>query len=78
MKSEQFADDTPVGTEELARTMRVSRNTVWKWKCDGYRFEFGRMTTAGHCKQWLRSRALEDEPTSVDASRRKLALSQMQ
>jgi phage terminase Nu1 subunit (DNA packaging protein) len=69
-----FADDVPVNGKELARTMRVSTRTVSKWKERGYVFEFGRMTTPGHCKEWLRHRALN---VGDGASRRKLALDQM-
>jgi hypothetical protein len=52
-----FADDVPVNSQELARAMRVSRWTVLRWREQGYEFEFGRRTTPGHLKSWLRSRS---------------------
>ena len=42
-----FTDDTPVNAKELAATLRVSRSTVFNWKKQGYRFEFGIRTTPG-------------------------------
>jgi hypothetical protein len=53
----RFADNVPVNTNELARAMRVSRWTVYGWKESGYRYEFGRRTTVGHLKAWLREQA---------------------
>ena len=55
--TQSFADDVPINAKELAQAMRVSRWTVYRWKADGYRFEFGNRTTAGHLKAWLRSQA---------------------
>lgn len=52
-------DDVPVSMSQLAKAMGVSRWTVSRWKEDGYSFEFGRLTTPGHLKMWLRKRALE-------------------
>jgi hypothetical protein len=51
-------DDVPVSMSHLAKAMGVSRWTVTRWKEDGYVFEFGRLTTPGHLKTWLRERAL--------------------
>jgi hypothetical protein len=61
--TQTFADDVPVNGQELAQAMRVSRWTVYRWRDDGYRFEFGKRTTPGHLKLWLRSRT-EGEPVS--------------
>jgi hypothetical protein len=61
MEQKIFADDVPLNTIELAQTMRVSRWTIGRWKKEqGYQFEFGRRTTAGHLKAWLRARATSD------------------
>jgi hypothetical protein len=49
-----FAEDTPITLTELAQAMRVSRRTVYRWRKLGYEPEFGRQTTIGHCKRWLR------------------------
>ncbi len=35
----QFADDVPVNANELAKAMRVSRWTVYRWQDLGYKFE---------------------------------------
>jgi hypothetical protein len=66
MVTRSFSDDVPLNTKELAQAMRVSRWTVQRWKAAGYRFEFGKRTTAGHLKTWLRAQAAEPEvPLSV-------------
>lgn len=57
-----FADDVPVNSQELAQAMRVSRWTVIRWREQGYQFEFGRRTTPGHLKEWLRSRSTIAQP----------------
>jgi hypothetical protein len=57
MEQKSFADDVPINMTELAQAMRVSRWTIGRWKAQGYEFEFGRRTTAGHLKAWLRGRA---------------------
>ena len=57
MIAPKYSDDLPVNAKELAEAMRVSRWTVYRWRSEGYRFEFGSRTTAGHLKDWLRSRA---------------------
>jgi hypothetical protein len=49
-------EDQPINTNQLAAAMSVDRSTVWKWKKEGYRFEFGTRTTVSHCKEWLRNR----------------------
>jgi hypothetical protein len=57
MEQKSFADDVPLNMTELAQAMRVSRWTIGRWKKEhGYQFEFGRHTTAGHLKAWLRKR----------------------
>jgi hypothetical protein len=60
MEQKSFADDVPVNMKELGQTMRVSRWTIRRWKDQGYEFEFGRRTTAGHLKEWLRTRAASE------------------
>jgi hypothetical protein len=57
-----YLDDTLVGDKELAMAMLVSRSTVRNWKVAGYVFQFGRMTTPGHCKAWLRESARKAQP----------------
>jgi hypothetical protein len=54
---QRFAHDVPVHINELALAMRVSRWTVYRWKENGYRCEFGRRTPIGHLKAWLREQA---------------------
>ena len=62
---QRFADDVPVNTKELALAMRVSRWTIYRWKEKGYRYEFGRRTTVGHLKAWLREQATSGRVVSV-------------
>jgi hypothetical protein len=64
MGNEVYLDDTLVRTKELALAMLVSRSTVRNWKMAGYVFQFGRMTTPGHCKAWLRDRADKKQPAA--------------
>ena len=72
-----FTNDTPVNAKELAAALRVSRSTVFNWKSDGYKFEFGIRTTPGHCKDWLRERVRTGQAGSVDETRRKSVLSKL-
>lgn len=55
MITQRFADDVVVNALELSQNMRVSRWTVYRWRGQGYKFEFGNLTTTGHLKAWLRS-----------------------
>ena len=48
-----------ISGKELPAAMRVSRATVRNWIRAGYVFEFGEMTTRGHCKAWLQEQARE-------------------
>ncbi len=50
-------DNVPVTPLELCEIMRVSRRKLSDWQLEGYRFELGHLTTAGHLKDWLRERA---------------------
>jgi malate synthase len=50
-------DDLPINMTDLAKAMRVSRWTISKWVDLGYEFEFGKLTTAAHCRDWLRQNA---------------------
>lgn len=63
--TQTFEDDVSVNGEELAQAMRVSRWTIYRWKAEGYQFEFGSRTTTGHLKAWLRSRAATPSPTDI-------------
>ena len=74
---ETIQNDTPVNAKELAKAMRVGKTTVFKWKTEGYQFEFGMRTTPGHCKDWLRARVKNGQVSSADKTRRKLALSRL-
>jgi malate synthase len=72
-----FTDDSPVTLIELADAMRVSRWTVWNWKHEGYEFQFGNITTPGHCKAWLeqnrekfKAKAREKKPKAIDEAAR--------
>ena len=47
-------DSVPVTPLELCEIMRVSRRKLSDWQLEGYRFELGHLTTAGHLKNWLR------------------------
>jgi hypothetical protein len=62
----KYADDVPLTLVELAKAMRRSRWTIYRWKTEGYRFEFGRLTTLGHLKNWLRQQALKKSGTDKD------------
>ena len=68
MINQLFADDVCVNLKELAATMRVSRWSIHRWKEQGYRFEFGNRTTAGHLKTWLRIQA-ESEGSDIEQDR---------
>lgn len=72
-----FLDDTPVNALELAAAMRVCRATVFNWKKQGYKFEFGFKTTPGHCKNWHRERVRNGQPSSADETLRKSVLSRL-
>jgi hypothetical protein len=65
---QRFADDIPVNTKELALDMRVTRWTIYRWKENGCQFEFGRRTTVGHLKAWLREEAISGrfEPVALN------------
>ena len=62
---ELFLDDTLVSGRQLPAAMGVSRSTVFNWKVAGYVFEFGGLTTPGHCKAWLRDRAESVQPKEI-------------
>jgi hypothetical protein len=71
-------DDSPVNNTELAQLMRCSRATIFSYKKQGYKFEFGNRTTAGHLKAWLRERAAKKErPVSEAVARRRAVLARM-
>jgi hypothetical protein len=57
MIEQLFADDVCVNALELSQNMRVSRWTLYRWRAEGYKFEFGSRTTTGHLKAWLRAQA---------------------
>lgn len=50
-------DNVPVTAIELCEIMRVTRRKLSDWQQEGYRFELGHLTTAGHLKDWLRERS---------------------
>jgi hypothetical protein len=50
-------DNVPVTAGELCEIMCVSHRKLSDWQQEGYRFELGHRTTAGHLKEWLRSRS---------------------
>lgn len=61
MKTESYTENTPVTMTELAAAMRVSLKTISRHiHAEGYRPEFGRLTTIAHYKNWLRT-VLEPE-----------------
>lgn len=53
----KFADDVPLTMKDLALALRVSRFSVYRWMQKGYEFQFGPLTTPGHCKAWLAENA---------------------
>src|SRR5260370_17879338 len=66
----KFADDVPLSSAEVAAAMRMSRWTLYRYKHEnGYVFEFGRKTTLGHLKNWLRQRALKKSGTDKEVER---------
>jgi hypothetical protein len=73
----KFADDVPVTALEVAGAMRVSRWTVSRWRKLGYQFEFGRRTTLGHLKAWLRDQAKTPNLSSEDNARLEAALGRL-
>jgi hypothetical protein len=76
----QYADDVPLTLVELAKAMRVSRWTIYRWKSEGpdpYRFEFGRQTTLGHLKAWRRKKALEMSGTDKETERQNAVLERL-
>ena len=66
-----ITDATPVRAGELAAFMRIGRSTVYQDIGAGYVFEFAthKLTTPGHYKEWLRSRARETKPDREDSER---------
>jgi hypothetical protein len=60
--TQPYADDVCVNALELSQNMRVSRWTVYRWRAQGYQFEFGKLTTTGHLKAWLRALAESGGP----------------
>lgn len=62
MITQIFADDVTVNALELAQNMRTSRWTIYRWRTQGYKFEYGNLTTTGHLKAWLRSQAESKDP----------------
>ena len=73
----KYADDVPLTLVELAKAMRVSRWTIYRWRSEGpdpYRFEFGRKSTAGHLKNWLRQQALKKSGTDKEVERQNALL----
>ena len=64
MGNEGYFDDTLVRTKELAVAILVSHSTVRNWKVAGYVFQFGGMTTPGHCKAWLKDRVHKQQPAT--------------
>jgi hypothetical protein len=77
LKISEINDDSPVNHTELARVMRVSRSTIFNRVHEGYCFEFGNRTTPGHFKSWLRGRALQPRPISVNKALRRSVLAKM-
>jgi hypothetical protein len=60
MENEGHLDDTLVRAKGLVVAMMlVSRSTVRNWKLT---FQFGRMTTPGDCKAWLKDRVHKQQP----------------
>jgi hypothetical protein len=47
-------DTDTLNLSQTARALGVHRNTVGGWIRAGYQPEFGRFTTPGHLKRWLR------------------------
>jgi hypothetical protein len=64
MGNERYLDDTLVRAKELAKAMLVSPSTVYNWKVAGYIFQFGQLTTPGHCKAWHLARRENNRPPS--------------
>jgi hypothetical protein len=52
----KFGDDVVVSLSELAEAMRTSRWTVRRME-KGYKFQYGKRTTPGHCRKWLEEHA---------------------
>jgi hypothetical protein len=73
----RYADAVPLTLVELAKAMRRSRWTIYRWKIEGYRFEFGRLTTLGHLKNWLRQQALKKSGTEKEAERQNAVLARL-
>ena len=48
------SDQATVNKTNLARAMGVSRSTIYQWLNAGYEPEYGKFTTVGHLRQWLR------------------------
>jgi predicted DNA-binding transcriptional regulator AlpA len=48
------ADNDTLNITNLARAMGVSRSTIYQYIANGYEPEYGKLTTLGHLRQWLR------------------------
>ena len=69
-------DDSPLNTIQLANYMLCCRATIGTHKRQGYQFEIGTRTTAGHYKTWLRQTAAKrSQPHTV--ARRRAALARL-
>jgi hypothetical protein len=53
----KYSDDLPLTVKQVAEAMNLHRSTIHGFKAKGYKMEFGRMTTLGHLKAWLRESA---------------------
>jgi len=73
----RYSDDVPLTLVELAKAMRRSRWTIYRWKTEGYRFEFGRLTTLGQLKNWLRQQALKKSGTDEETERQDAVLARL-
>ena len=65
--------ETPLTLKALAEFLHLSRSKVYGDVARGYRFEFGRLTTPGHYRDWcrrnplpLRTRKNPADPASLE------------
>jgi hypothetical protein len=77
--TKKYADDVLLNIGELSEALRVSRWTIDRWRKreNGYKFLYGKLTTAAHAKDWLRQQAQKTSQTVPQDERMESAMRRM-
>jgi hypothetical protein len=78
--TKKYADDVLLNIGELSEALRVSRWTIDRWRKreDGYKFLYGKLTTAAHAKNWLAQQAQKASKAHPEDERMAAARLRMQ